>query len=160
MKKTKQATRAQLSVQYGISVPAIDRAKAKGVDVADPGAMIEYLENRERPGKTDSTPGSADYQAARTKLVNLQCEKIRLAIDREQGALVDRTTVDAVMFEIGRGFKETWLMLPDSLPPRLVGLDEAGMKKVLMTYVREVLITVANGDCFDLDENGMLKLEQ
>jgi len=134
--KRKRPTRDQLAEQYGISVPSVDRAKKAGVDVYDMEAMLEYLQNRQRPGKPDNSPTGQDLNTARTKLVNLQCEKLKIAIQKDRGELLDKVTVDDAMYRLGLLNRMAWDKLPDELPPMLEGLTAAKMKSKLMPFAR------------------------
>lgn len=139
-KKTRQRTRAELAAEYGISVPALDRAKALGTDIHDPAAMLEHLDNRGRPGKADTSPAGNAYNEARTNLVNLQCEKIRLTIDREAGSLVPAESVRNDADRYGRFIQSRLFALArNELPTRLAGLPAVEILQILDGAVWDLL---------------------
>lgn len=84
--------------------------------------------------------GLYNFQDAKAKREHWAAEREHAAFQKEAGELMERTTVVATFAQAGtllRSKLETW---QNTLPPQLVGRDEAAIRAVLADQVEQLLL--------------------
>ena len=93
--KTNQPTLAELAKASGISTKTLARYKAKGVNIFDAAALRAHAGgNKHAPASLESP----DLRAAKLRKINLECERIALALDVERKKLlpIDEVRADII----------------------------------------------------------------
>jgi hypothetical protein len=159
-----RTTIAEACRQRGIDRKNWDEAKRQGVDPWDRAAMdkwISGLRHRIKPGTT-IPPGteSADAQtieeiekalreAKDIDTVKILHEKLKglqvaLKVQRDSRELVPVGEVRQSMTRVTSAARAEILKLAADMPPRLEGLDAAGMQKILRDALHEILTRLSD----------------
>lgn len=134
--KPKHGSLKALAESSGIPYQTLSRWKIEGTFVHDPAALAERISR-----KRETAPAS--ITEARLEKLQLESQRIKLALDIERGKFV---AVDAIYQDgrnIGKLVQDTFNKAVSELPPQLGGQDSAAIHKILKSYFREALTNLS-----------------
>ena len=141
----KSPTIKQIGELHGISPSSVSRAKAAGIDVGDPDAMMHYLRNRKHAGAT-AGPGAKELNQARKRKIDLECQRLQFEMEIRKGEFVEVEQIKGEAIACGFLTREVltrWMR--SDLPPRLSGLETGGIAKELDQALYDTLHEMADG---------------
>jgi hypothetical protein len=130
---------AALARETGIARETLRSWQAQGVNIYDRRELLQRAEHR----KTSHT---GELGQLKTEKLRLECERLRAAIDREEGRTIELAQAEALFSRIGAELRARLLSWRGTLVPELHGLDEPGIHNVLSHRIDELLEEISNND--------------
>ena len=93
----------------------------------------------------DNKNGSMSEKDPRRLKAMLQCQLLKIEIDRQKGDLIDKNEVDGMLREMAVAVRGQLLALPNALAPHCEGKDVIGIAEVLRKGVTDCLRHIADG---------------
>ena len=142
-------TTKDLAELFGLTTARISQLGKSGdlVQVGGKGqynlgeAVKAYITNLRNPkinahGRANGNEGEENITDMKEKKLELECERLRVLIDKEIGSLVPIEEMIEGASMAGVAQKAEWESLEDELPPQLEGLTALQMKAKLRDYGR------------------------
>jgi len=141
----------------GVSDRAVRKAIATGrINLNEKGKIDSELADIDWEENTDSSKqrfaGTADNKVSYAKVKTAhefqKMKRTELALKREKGELIDKATVKAQVFSLGRQVRDSWSNWPSRVSALMaadLNIDEHEMHRTLEKYVREHLNDIGEG---------------
>jgi DNA-binding transcriptional MerR regulator len=113
--------------------------QAQGVNIHDRRELLQRAEIRK-------TTHSGELGQLKAEKLKLECERLRAAIDREEGRTIDLCQAEALFARIGAELRARLLSWRGTLVPELHGLDEPGIYSVLTHRIDELLEMISSNN--------------
>ncbi len=162
----KKRTYQELADQYGLTHGQIKKLADEGVDVYDGLAVVEAQGKKNHKIKGEATlPNHKPNKTGDVSLADLKdqlsvkgitideikvlkeaglAHKALTAAEKEEGKLVPITEVDERDTTIAAAVRAMVSKWRNDLPPKLVGLDEVGIQKVMLETEIELLTMLSD----------------
>jgi len=163
----KKRTYEELATEYGLTVDKIKKLKGEGVNVYDPLDVIEATKAKRHRASGESVLPNHDTPKA-SKDVSLGDMKAQLSVggitideikalkeaglahkaltaaEKEEGKLIPISEVEEAQIVDASAVRAMVSKWRNDLPPKLVGLDEVGIQKVMLETEIELLTMLSD----------------
>ncbi len=124
----------------------LDKNKKIDADIADE----QWEENTDISKQRFSNPteNKVSYSKVKTAHEFQKMKRTELALKKEKGELIDKATVKAHVFKMGRQVRDSWVNWPARVAALMaadLNIDEHEMHTILEKYVREHLDDIGEG---------------
>jgi len=141
-------TGRELAAALGVDPARITRMAQKGMPTSSIEAARAWVRANVRPRTPASparpeSPGSEDFQAARTRRETAAASLAQLKLQEQSGRLVERDQALAHVFKLARTERDAWLNWPARISAQLaakLNADPHTMHVALEAAVREHLL--------------------
>ncbi len=130
--KTAAVSLSAISIETGIARESLRKWKAEGIDIGDRKALLERAAQRKI-----STAG--DIGELKREKIRLECQKLRAAIEREEGRVIEIAIVHEALVRIAANVRSILLGWRGTLPGMLEGLDASAIHKILDHEINAIL---------------------
>ena len=148
-KPRKRPSINSLALKYGLGEKTLDRWKKDGIDIYDETVVEQYRNLTQSPecndSKKDNITSLNAFELKRRKLEADTRDKEAVASMRElelqqlEGSLVALQEVCEAQIAIAAKIKAQLKALEVTLPPKLSGLNDKQMAKIIKEHNREIL---------------------
>jgi len=140
------ATQTDPAKQRGPNTQAMGAAATKPVPRSAIDAVGATLS--EAGAATDQTAGGVEVSFIRARLANevLKAQTTKVKLAKMKGELVDLARATAIVFDLARSERESWLIWPPRVAESMaaeLGVDPHQMEQVLDKYLRKHLVDMA-----------------
>ena len=157
-------THKQIAEEHGVTMDQLRYAKDRGANIYDNDALAAFLRGKRPKSDVPGPPAPAvsgdlesiedienilrspaiDRHTVTVYKEKLLALKNAISVRREMGQLIERGQVQEDITRICSAARAELIKLSNDLPPRLAGLGEAQMQKVLRTSIHEILTRLAD----------------
>jgi hypothetical protein len=133
-----------LARDHRVSRETIRKLRTNGVNLADNKAVADALACG-RAAKSPPPPaadGTETLFEAKRRRAIADANRAEIQAARESGAVIEVSSVEEVMVQIGAEMRSRLLSWIGTLPPQLEGLDAARIQRLLREKIAELLTSI------------------
>ena len=138
-------TQEEVAAAFGVSVRTVQHWQREGMPVTPNGYynLSKIKVWRFERNQKDDVILNREALDARLKEIRIKREEAKLK--KELGELIAKNDVQKVMDQLITVFKRSFLSLPRSLAPQLVGLEPREIEAIISARIKEIIISFSQG---------------
>ncbi|MDD5449654.1 MAG: hypothetical protein PHO42_03545 [Candidatus Omnitrophica bacterium] len=140
-------TKEQVAAAFGVAIRTIHYWIRQGMPVSPNGRFDigKIQEWRLSTGQKKNTEVILNREALDTRLKEIRIKREEAKLKKELGELITKYDVEKVMNQLITVFKRSFLSLPRSLAPQLVGLEPREIEAIISARIKEIIISFSQG---------------
>ncbi len=137
----------QVAAVFGVTGRTVHYWQRDGMPVNPNGRfdVNKIQEWRLSRGQQNKTEILLNMEALDARLKEIRIKREEAKLKKELGELIAKNDVQKVMDQLITVFKRSFLSLPRSLAPQLVGLEPREIEAIISARIKEIIISFSQG---------------